>query len=163
VIEAPPKTRVAAPPVHKPSPELVRLPMTCSARGGSFVVIAERHGNRLRFVGHELPRTAGEGRYRPGMLSGEYQIEFKTGWACPLCRNDDAWLCNCVDFNGALHCCGTSGGRYRCACGRFEERDFVKAKTVQVRGASVAATPDKAPPQQHGQPQPKQVSYEPNR
>jgi hypothetical protein len=153
----------AAPPVREPGPELVRLPMTCSARGGSLVVIAERHGNRLRFIGHEMPRTRQEGQYRPGLLSGEYEIELMQGWACPLCQNnDDAWLCNCAEFYGALHCCGTSGGRYHCACGRFEERDLVKVKKVQVRGASVAATPDKTP-SQHGQPPFKQVSYEPNR
>ncbi len=163
LIAAPTRTFAAPPPVREPGPELVRLPMTCGARGGSYVVIAERRGNLLRFVGHEMPRTRQDGEYRPGLLSGEYQIEFKQGWGCPLCQNDDAWLCSCADFSGALHCAGSSGGRRHCVCGRFEERNLVKVDKVQVRGASVAATPGKARPLQRGQPQLKQVSYERNR
>jgi hypothetical protein len=135
--------------------------MTCSASGGSFVVIAERRGNELWFVDHEIPRTRSEGQHQPGLLSGKYKIEFKNGWVCPLCRNDDAWLCNCERMNHALHCCGNSGGRHHCACGRFEDHEFVAVKTVEVRGTSVAATPDRTRSgSQHGQPQFKQVSHE---
>jgi hypothetical protein len=48
-----PQTVIASPP--PPSVERVKLPMMCSARGASYVVIAERRGNELRFIGHEMP------------------------------------------------------------------------------------------------------------
>jgi hypothetical protein len=172
-IEAPPKqTLLAAAPPPPPAPraERVKLPMHCSARGVPYVVIAERRGDEsrgyeLRFVGHEMPQPGTGGTSRlPGRLSGQYRIEAK-GWACPLCANTDAvWLCECERMNGAMHCHGTSGGRFHCACGRFEEREFVNVKTVEVRGASVAATPDAGRSgSPHGQPQLKQVSYERDR
>jgi hypothetical protein len=172
-ISAPPKqtpkeTLVATPPpapapAPAPRAERVKLPMTCSARGVSYVVIAERRGDELRFVGHEIPQRGpgGAAPRLPGRLSGQYRIEYH-GWACPLCSNTGGvWLCGCEQMNGAMHCCGTTGGRYRCACGRVEEREFVKAEKVGVRGASVAAMPGQTRPvSQGGQPQFKQVSHE---
>jgi hypothetical protein len=165
-ISAPPKQALVAahPPPPTPRAELVKVPVTCSAGGGSYVVVAERRGDELRFVGHEMPPGPGGAPRLPGRLSGEYRIDRK-GWACPLCANTDGvWLCECERMNGAMHCSGNSGGRYRCACGRLEEREFVNVKTIEVRGASVAATPDTGRSgSQRGQPQFKQVSYERNR
>ena len=71
LIEAPPQqTLVAAPPPREVSAERVKLPMTCSARGVSYVVIAERRGDELRFVGHEIPQPGPGGAPRlPGRLS----------------------------------------------------------------------------------------------
>jgi hypothetical protein len=165
-ISSSPKQTLVATPLKKPGPEIVRLSMTCSARGGGgFDVIAERHGDELRFVGHEMPRPGQDGAHRlPAHLSGTYRIETK-GWACPLCQNGNLWFCQCAEMNGAMHCLGTAGGRHHCACGRFEERHFATAEKFEVRGASVAATPGKVRPgsQQRGQPQLKQVSYERNR
>ena len=157
---SPPPPRPAA-----PRAERVKLPMTCSARGASYVVIAERRGDELRFVGHEMPPPGPGGAPRlPARLSGQYRIESK-GWACPLCATPgDIWFCSCDRMNGAMHCLGSAGGRYHCACGRFEEHEFVTVKTVEVRGTSVAATPDIGRSgSQYGQPQLKQVSYERNR
>jgi hypothetical protein len=163
---APKQTLVAAAP-PAPRVERVKLPMTCSVTGSTYVVIAERHGDKLHFVGHEIPPPGAGGAAKlPGRLSGRYRIE-ANGWACPLCRNAVAvWLCDCDRMNGAMHCHGARGGRYRCACGRIEEREFESIPTVEVRGASVAATPDMKASgiQQRGQSsQLKQVSYEPNR
>lgn len=161
-IAAPPKQVLVAAPPPAPPAERVRLPMTCSARGGSYVVIAERRGDELRFVGHEPLQPGPGGAQRlPARLSGTYNIDMK-GWTCPLCHSaETVWFCGCAAMNGAMHCVGTSGGRHHCACGRFEERHFAPAEKFEVRGASVAATPGKLRPgPQHGQPQPKQVSYE---
>lgn len=165
-ISAPPKqTLVAAPPPAPPHAERVKLPMTCSARGASYVVIAERRGDELRFVGHEMPQPGpGDAAPRlPGRLSGQYHLN-TNGWACPLCSDAaGVWLCACEPMNGALHCHGASGGRYHCACGRIEEREFTTASTVEVRGTAVAATPQQTTRTQHAQPQLKQVSYERSR
>jgi hypothetical protein len=145
-----------------PRVERVRLPMTCSARGVSYVVIAERRGDELRFVGHEFP-PPGSGRapQLPGLLSGQYQIE-TTGWACPLCASNDVWSCSCGPMNGALHCCGTAGGRSHCACGKFESRELVTVDAVDVRGAWVAARAGQSR-QDHPHSQLRQISYEPTR
>jgi hypothetical protein len=164
-VEAPPKqTLVAAAPPPPPVPRVdrVKLPMTCSARGQSYVVIAERRGSDLRFVGHELPQPGRGGTSQlPGRLSGEYRIEMN-GWRCPLCQNGDAiWLCDCEAMNGAMHCHGASGGRYRCACGKHEDREFITVPKVEVRGTSVAATPEQTRTgPQRGQSQFKQVTYD---
>lgn len=170
VISAPPKqTLVAAPPPApqvepEPQVERVKVPMTCSASGTSYVVIAERRGDELRFVGHEIPAPGPGGAARlPGRLSGRYHIA-ANGWACPLCRNTDAvWLCNCERMNGAMHCHGSDAGRFRCACGRVEAREFVSVETVEVLGSAVASTTSlRSPgprPAQQVQPQSKQVTY----
>jgi hypothetical protein len=136
--------------------------MTCGARGQTYVVIAERREDTLRFVGNEMPRSGKAGPARmPGLLSGQYHIE-ANGWRCPLCQNADAiWFCDCERMKGAMHCHGSSRGVYRCACGRAEPREFVSVKHTEVRGASVAAMPEqKRSGVQHGQPQLKQVSHE---
>jgi hypothetical protein len=143
-IEAPPRSTLlaAAPPSPAvPRIERIKIPMTCSARGQSYVVIAERQaGDVLRFIGHEMPQAGGGASRMPGRLDGKYNIEMN-GWRCPLCQNGDAvWLCDCAAMTGAMHCHGTFGGRYRCACGKTEEREFITVPTVEVRGASVAAT-----------------------
>ncbi len=163
-IEAPPKsTLIASAPSPPPVPrvERVKVPMTCSARGQSYVVIAERTGDVLRFVSHEMPQAGSGAGRMPDRLEGQYRIEMN-GWRCPLCQNGDAvWLCDCAAMNGAMHCHGTSGGRYRCACGKAEEREFVTVPKVAVRGASVAATAEQARSgTQRGQPQLKQVTYD---
>jgi hypothetical protein len=141
------QTLVAAPP-SEPRAERVKLMMTCSARGLSYVVIAERRGDELRFVGHEMS-APGQGSARvPGRLSGRYRIEAQ-GWACPVCGNADAvWLCDCERMNGAMHCHGNSRGWYHCACGQAEQREFVKVDAVTVRGVAVAATPDTGLPRE---------------
>jgi hypothetical protein len=166
-ISAPPKPQPSRspPPPAPPGAERVKLPMTCSGTGASYVVIAERRGDELRFVGHEIPQPGPSGARLPGRLSGRYRIE-ATGWACPLCANTHSiWLCSCEPMNGAMHCRGTSSdGRYHCACGRIEEREFVTSNTVEVRGTSVAAMPEQTRSgAQHGQPQLKQVSHERSR
>ena len=123
--------------------ERVKLPVTCSATGNSYVVIAERRGDVLRFVDHEVPGAAGGagGARMPRHLSGQYRVE-SNGWACPLCANNEGvWVCNCERMDGAIHCLGTSGGRSHCACGRFEEHEFVSVESAAVRGTSAAAKP----------------------
>jgi hypothetical protein len=156
---------VSAPPSAQPQPrvEQVKVPMMCSARGVPFVVIAERRGDELRFVGHEMPQPGPDGAppRLPGRLSGQYRID-RTGWTCPCCSNGEGvWLCDCEEMKGAMHCHGTSGGRYRCACGRHEEREFQWVKAVEVRGASVAATPEQTRSSSHSGPSKfKQVSYD---
>jgi hypothetical protein len=155
------RAAIEAPP-PMPRVERVKIPLTCSARGETYIVIAERHGNELRFVGHELPQPGNGGAFRmPGRLSGEYRI-MTNGWTCPLCRNGGGvWLCDCAAMSGAMHCSGTLGGRYRCACGRSEEREFVTIAQAEVRGTSVAATPEQnRSGQQRGQSQLKQVTYD---
>jgi hypothetical protein len=162
-ITTPPQTHVAAPP-REPHAEMVRLPMACSMTGGTFVVIAERNGDRLRFVGHEMPRTRQDAEYRPGLLSGDYKIETAADWMCPICRSSASqqiWTCHCTEFFGALHCGGMRGRARFCACGRLEERQLVTAESLQVRGVSVAATPDqtRSGTRPHGQPLLKQVTH----
>lgn len=122
--------------------EQVKIPVTCSARGSTYIVIAERRGDALRFVGHEMPGSSGGTAARmPSLLAGQYRVE-ASGWRCPVCADGSGvWVCNCERMDGAIHCCGTSGGRSHCACGRFEEHEFVSVDTAAVRGTSIAAKP----------------------
>ncbi len=130
-------------PAPAPGVERVRVHMTCGAKGGAFIGLAERHGSVLRLVGHEaLPQARTGGTGRAGLLSGEYQLDAVEGWTCPLCHSgaSGVWMCQCPEFRGALHCGGTDGRARHCACGRIEERHLVEAPTFQVRGESVGAT-----------------------
>lgn len=162
-IEAPSKHVLVAAPPREARAERVKLLMTCSARGISYLALAERRGNHLRLVGHEMRQPGKDGVFQvPGHLSGEYHIEIN-GWRCPLCRNGDSvWLCECDRMNGALHCHGNSGGRYHCACGRVEHREFFDVEKMEVRGTSVAVQTERSrsDPQRGHQPQRKQVGYE---
>jgi len=137
--------------------------MMCSARGRSYLVIAERRGNELRFIGHEMPAPGPGGAAQPpGLLSGQYRIDAK-GLVCPLCRASELWVCNCASMNGALHCCGTDGGRHHCACGKFESRALVSVAASDVRGAAIATRPGAGPSGfRQEQPQSKflEISYE---
>ena len=136
--------------------------MTCSARGQSYVVIAERRaGNVLRFVGHEMPQAGGGAGRMPGRLEGQYSIEMN-GWRCPLCQNGDAvWLCDCTAMNGAMplsrHIRRPLSLRLRQSRGtRIHHRSESRGA-----GTSVAATPQQARSGiQPGQPQLKQVTYD---
>jgi hypothetical protein len=163
VIGVTPKQTLRAAPPPEPRVERVKLPVTCSVRGVSYVVIAERRGDELRFVGHESPQPGPRGASRlPGRLSGQYRI-VDNGSACPLCANTaGVWLCDCAEMGGAMHCLGTVAGRYRCACGRIEEREFFSIETAEVRGASIASKPEKmrSNSAQGGRPQLKQMSHE---
>lgn len=136
----------ATPPAPEPRIERVRLAMTCSAKGVAYTVIAERHGDVLRFTGHEIPQSGqgSDGASRPSHLSGQYRIDF-SGWACPVCSTaKGVWLCDCRQMEGAMHCMGTSGGRQHCACGRFEQHEFITVEKTAVRGSSMAAAPKTA-------------------
>jgi hypothetical protein len=136
-------------PAVAPAPriERVRLPMTCSAHGTAYTVIAERQGDVLRFTGHEMPQSGQGLNSAPrmsGNLSGQYRIDYG-GWACPLCSTaKGVWLCDCRQMEGAMHCMGTSGGRQHCACGRFEQHEFIEIEKTAVRGSSMAAVPKAA-------------------
>ena len=141
VLDAPRKETLVSAPPPAPRAERVKLPVTCAARGVTYAVIAERRGDALRFVGHELPQPGGGTPRMPGHLSGQYRIE-NNGWACPLCSTGpDVWLCNCEAMQGAMHCLGSTRGQYRCACGRIEDREFTSARAVAVRGVAVGAAP----------------------
>lgn len=140
--------RRAAPAAPAPRIERVRVPMTCSARGVGYTVIAERNGDVLRFVDHEMPQRDGRGANAspvlPGHLSGQYRIDYG-GWACPVCSTaKGVWMCDCRQAEGAMHCMGTSGGRQYCACGRFEQHEFIEIERTAVRGSSMAAAPKAA-------------------
>lgn len=120
--------------------ELMKLPVTCSARGVAYVVIAHRYGHELRIVGNELPQTGkgagGVASHPPRRLSGEYSFDFGS-WVCPLCSTGRGmWVCGCYGMEGALHCKGTTGGRGYCACGQIKAREFVGVDKSAVRGAS---------------------------
>lgn len=136
------KQPLVATPPPAPRVEQVKLPGTCSALGDSYIVVAERRGDELRFIAHELPPPGARAAAAsmPPPLSGQYRIELN-GWRCPLCSSDQVWLCMCAAQTNALHCCGTTRGRHHCACGKCEARNFVNVETVEVRGEAVAATP----------------------
>jgi hypothetical protein len=137
---APPSRQARIDPVTRA--ERVKIPVTCAARGSGYIVTAERRGDALRFVGHEMPRASGGTAARmPSLLAGQYRVE-ANGWRCPVCADSSGvWVCNCERMDGAIHCCGTSGGRSHCACGRFEEHEFVSVDTAAVRGTSIAQKP----------------------
>jgi hypothetical protein len=157
-----------APPlsVSTSAGEEVRVLLTCGETGERFVEIAERRGRHLVFRRHELIGAGAGNARRPGLLSGDYVVETGRDWTCPICRGSasaNIWMCRCAEMLGAIHCGGAhpSGARY-CACGRFEERHLVVTETLQVRGASVAAsspgaTQTGAP---HGRPQLKRVTHD---
>jgi hypothetical protein len=120
--------------------ELVKLPVTCSARGTSYVAIAHRYGDVLRIVGNEKPLSGtagGSGETRlPGQLAGQYRIEYNS-WVCPLCSTGGGiWVCGCDSMDGAMHCLGTSRGRSYCACGRFEAIEYVEVDKSAFRGTT---------------------------
>jgi hypothetical protein len=112
--------------------ETVRVQAYCSTHGRSNVIIAERRGNSLRFVGNEPVQGGGKGT-PPAMLSGEYTFD-RAGWACPHCRRDTIWSCHCDAFHGVLHCSDGRDGLHHCACGKREERSFRDADRFEVRG-----------------------------
>jgi hypothetical protein len=156
-----PEVVIASPP--PPSAERVKLPMMCSARGSSYVVIAERRGNELRFIGHEMPAPGPGGKAQPpGLLTGQYRIDAK-GLVCPLCAARELWVCNCASMNGALHCVGMDGGRHHCACGKFESRTLVTVAAADVRGAAIGTRPGAGPSgfrQEQAQSKYLEISYE---
>ena len=128
-----------------PRVEKVRLQMTCSATGRSFVAIAERRGDELLRVGNEVPQPGRGGSAPAEMLSGAYHVANADSWACPLCGSrDTGWSCDCAQSPDALHCGGQRGRRRYCACGRLEDRHFVEVESIQVRGQSIAATPSQS-------------------
>lgn len=164
-LESPPEQTLVASTPPAPRIEHIKAPMTCSAKGASYVAIFERRDDELRLIGHKFPKHGAGGGRQPGHLSGSYRIDLN-GMRCPLCGNGDAvWLCECSRMQGAMHCHGSSGGIYRCACGRNEEREFVNVPRMEVRG-SVRGMSQAAPAEQNrsasrqGQPQLKQVTHE---
>jgi hypothetical protein len=149
-------SKAAPPPVQQaaaPRVEKVRLQMTCSATGRSFVAIAERRGDELLRVGNEAPQPGRGGSAPAEMLSGAYHVANADSWACPHCSSRDAsWSCDCAQSPDALHCGGKRGRRRYCACGRLEDRHFVEVESIQVRGQSIAATPSRSSPGRSGGP-----------
>jgi hypothetical protein len=144
------KAAAAASPSERRG-ERVKATVTCCARGQNFTAIAERCGDELRFVGHEIPK-AGSGGRMPDLLSGRYSRIFENGWACVLCgTKGGVWVCECERMRGALHCLGSVGGRGFCACGRLERREFEPIRSAEVRGVSVGS--------QTGSSSPKQVTH----
>jgi hypothetical protein len=138
--ERTPMQTASAPVVEK-----VRIPMTCGASGGAFIVTAERRGNDLLLLGNEAPQSGrGMGGTAPEKLSGAYNIGW-SGWSCPLCRTPGTgWICGCPQVS--LQCGGTRGSRRYCACGRLEDRHLVQADAgVEVRGQSLGATTGAGP------------------
>jgi len=131
------------PAASTPRVERVRVQMSCGATGRPFVAIAERRGNALLLVDHELARPGGGGGTGapPVRLSGSYHVDRGKGWACPHCGSrEDAWSCGCSAMPDSLHCGGKRGRMRYCACGRLEERELVEVETIEVRGQSIAAT-----------------------
>jgi hypothetical protein len=143
---APPPTKVAAPA----GPPQVRLQMVCSARGDSFIGIAERQGSEVRLVGHEL-LSAGSGHGGAGsaeLLSGQYTLA-GTNWNCPICRTrpTSLWTCPCsTQYAGVLHCGGFAGRAQHCACGKLEQRALNEVPSLELRGSSVVTASSKAEP-----------------
>lgn len=135
-------TGTLVPPPARQGGERVKLPATCSARGTSYVLIAERREDRLHLIGHELPQVGKDKPAQmPSHLSGRYRIE-AANWLCPICSDHRGiWVCDCERMNGAIHCLGTIGGRHHCACGRLEEHEFIGVETTAVRGTAVAEKP----------------------
>jgi hypothetical protein len=155
---------VPASPAPQHGAERVRLPVTCSARGQTYVVIAERRGAELRFVGNEGPQpAAGDAPGAPRMparLSGAYHLD-TTAWSCPLCsRPHEVWVCECAEMSGALHCLGSSRGRYHCACGKFEAHDFVGVETTEVRGSVASSATGRAGGTPQSGPSRRRLSYD---
>ena len=79
-------------------PKLVRLSATCGANGGAFIVMAERIGDHLLFVGSKSPRTREEAEASAALSAHQYNIDIKSGWTCPICRSSTSWqvwTCHC--------------------------------------------------------------------
>jgi hypothetical protein len=124
----------------------VRVPITCGKTGRSFIGHAERQGDDLLLVDHEVSQAGRGASTRVEMLSGKYRVSRVSDWACPLCKSsDDLWSCQCRENPNALHCGGRRGRASYCACGRLEERYLEEAEFLQVRGQSVAARSKSGP------------------
>src|SRR4051812_32144522 len=76
-----------------PDAELVHVPITCSATGAWFILIAEKNGDSIRGIRNEYPSThkSDGGSTRPASLSGDYKLQLPDGWACLLCGNNKKW------------------------------------------------------------------------
>ena len=148
--EARPETRATPPAAALSTPrvERVRVQMTCGVNGQPFTALAERRGNGLLLVDHELPRPGrGAGGPPAERLSGSYRVDTGSGWSCPHCGSrDDTWSCGCAAMPASLHCGGRRGRLRYCACGKLEERNLVEVETIEVRGQSMASTSKSAPP-----------------
>lgn len=137
-VPSPSPVPVVPVPSAAPTVERVRVPAYCSTYGRPNIIIAERHGNQLRFVGSEPVGAGGRGGGEPpAMLSGSYELDF-AGWSCPHCRRTAIWSCFCAAFQGVLHCTDLRRGLHHCACGKREERHFQRAETFEVRGSAGA-------------------------
>src|SRR5208337_1705751 len=63
------------PPVSTPRVETVRVQAFCSIHGRPNIVIAERRGDALRFIGNERAADAGANGKAPALLSDKYKID----------------------------------------------------------------------------------------
>jgi hypothetical protein len=151
-IEERPRPQQAAPPpkvAASAGPPQVRLQMVCSARGDSFIGIAEREDSKVRLISHELLRGSGHGgAASTELLSGQYTLA-GTDWSCPICgtRPKSLWTCPCgAQYAGVLHCGGFAGRSQYCACGRLEQREGHTVSSLALRGSSVVTVSSNAEP-----------------
>jgi hypothetical protein len=145
-------TGLPAVPDRAPGPELVRYVMNCSVHVRPFLVVAERHGDRLRMRRNETVPAGGRGGGPAPPSLGSFSFDAADWPGCPHCgaRDNPAhnmhafWGCSSC---GGFNCTGDSGGYWRCACG-VVATSFYTVEKFEVRGMRGAqgATPPRSAP-----------------
>jgi hypothetical protein len=124
-----------------PAAQLFRFEVWCSATGRPFVAVAERHGETLYIVGNERVNPGEKASSGWPVAIEQCAIEAAPEWRCPWCgvREDPAhdflrlvWACQNPGCGEPLHCCGSRGGLFRCACGGLSRRTFYRSNVFAV-------------------------------
>lgn len=114
----------------------IRFSAWCALTGRPFLIVAAPEGaDSVRILRSELPACDGDApvvSYLPPPPSSKRILRGK--WSgCPHCGTTCTqgvgalWVCENDGCEGPLHCAGNREGRYRCACGIVEPRQFASA------------------------------------
>lgn len=131
------------------------MPLFCSLHARFSLIVAEMHGDVLKFIGNEMPRSGFGGAVSSPFGVGAFRSSNGKNWAgCAHCGAQNApaynirghvWVCSCEHCNGLFHCAGNRDGQFRGACGRITTMWGPLVDSFQVQGWNTAAALRPAP------------------
>lgn len=137
----------------------------CSKHRSPFLVVAERDGNRLTWIGSRpmarlIAGDVTEIDEDVITISEFFRMEMK-GWTCPHCGTgsigEKGWFWHCGRCMG-FHCMGTTGGRLAGSCGSCSF-DPAQCETRETFGVHVSEYDAKPPPAPRpAAPEPQRIS-----